>query len=87
MNEGHGDNNSLFVNVMFFILNCAVLVMAVGKSYRGNFFFFDQYIVTALQKTYGRGRSCSITFFVNELFIPTSAYLCNVLIPTCTILK
>ena len=51
MNEGHGDNNSLFVNVMFLILNCAVLVMAVGKSYRGNFFFFDQYIVTALQKT------------------------------------
>ena len=52
MNEGHGDNNSLFVNVMFLILNCAVLVVAVGKSSDQNF-FFDQYIVTALQKTLG----------------------------------
>ncbi|XP_066020928.1 putative leucine-rich repeat-containing protein DDB_G0281931 [Pocillopora verrucosa] len=32
LNEGHGDNNSLFVNVMFLILNCAVLVVAVGKG-------------------------------------------------------
>ncbi|CAH3142911.1 unnamed protein product, partial [Pocillopora meandrina] len=45
LNEGHGDNNSLFVNVMFLILNCAVLVVAVGKSSDQNF-FFDQYIVT-----------------------------------------
>ena len=52
LNEGHGDNNSLFVNVMFLILNCAVLVVAVGKSSDQNF-FFDQYIVTALQKTLG----------------------------------
>ena len=43
LNEGHGDKNSLFVNVTFLILNCAVLVVAVGKSSDQNFFFRSIY--------------------------------------------
>mgnify|MGYP000550835507 CR=1 FL=1 len=84
LNEGHGDNNSLFVNVMFLILNCAVLVVAVGKSSDQNF-FFDQYIVTALQKTLGVWSEL-FNYFFRKRALYTDKYI-SLLTPTCTILK